>query len=85
MSPTPPTKKVSCPTCRKTVNFSPENPFRPFCSERCHLLDLGAWADENYKIADKETTDPTVNENPDPKKDFHSFFPLTANLILDSI
>lgn len=31
-----------------------ENPFRPFCSERCHTLDLGSWADESYKIPVQE-------------------------------
>ncbi|MDO4696306.1 MAG: DNA gyrase inhibitor YacG [Neisseria sp.] len=41
---------VKCPTCRTTVEWLPENVFRPFCSERCRLLDLGAWADESYKI-----------------------------------
>lgn len=40
---------VKCPTCGKQVEFS-GNEFRPFCSERCKLLDLGAWADEDYKL-----------------------------------
>jgi endogenous inhibitor of DNA gyrase (YacG/DUF329 family) len=31
-----------------------ENPWRPFCSERCKLLDLGAWASEKYRIAGKK-------------------------------
>jgi uncharacterized protein len=34
--------------------YSVENPFRPFCSERCKLIDLGAWAQERYAIAGKE-------------------------------
>jgi uncharacterized protein len=30
--------------------FSPENPWRPFCSERCKMIDLGAWASESYRV-----------------------------------
>ncbi len=44
---------VSCPTCKKAVAWSDENAFRPFCSKRCQLIDLGEWANETYKIADK--------------------------------
>lgn len=42
--------KVSCPTCTKEVIWQPENEFRPFCSKRCQLIDLGEWAEENHKI-----------------------------------
>ena len=53
------TKKedITCPTCRKKGTWLPENKFRPFCSDRCKLIDLGAWADESHKIAG-ETVDP---------------------------
>ncbi len=40
---------VKCPTCRKEVHWE-GNPHRPFCSERCRTIDLGAWAEERYKI-----------------------------------
>jgi uncharacterized protein len=40
---------VKCPICRKKVAFE-GNPFRPFCSERCKLTDLGNWASEKYRI-----------------------------------
>ena len=40
---------VKCPTCGKPVNYG-ENEFRPFCSERCKLLDFGAWADEKFNL-----------------------------------
>ncbi|MFN6964604.1 MAG: DNA gyrase inhibitor YacG [Pyrinomonadaceae bacterium] len=40
---------VKCPTCGKRVEYQ-GNEFRPFCSERCKLLDLGAWADEEYSL-----------------------------------
>jgi endogenous inhibitor of DNA gyrase (YacG/DUF329 family) len=41
---------VECPTCRKTVEWTDANPERPFCSHRCKLIDLGAWANEEYKV-----------------------------------
>jgi endogenous inhibitor of DNA gyrase (YacG/DUF329 family) len=41
---------VSCPTCGKKVEWTPENKFRPFCSELCKQIDLGAWAEEKYTI-----------------------------------
>jgi endogenous inhibitor of DNA gyrase (YacG/DUF329 family) len=43
-------REVKCPTCGKLVAWSPESPWRPFCSERCKLIDLGAWADESHRI-----------------------------------
>lgn len=43
-------KIVTCPTCAKPVQWRPENRFRPFCSERCKLIDLGEWANEGYKV-----------------------------------
>jgi hypothetical protein len=42
--------KVACPTCGNEAEWRLENIFRPFCSERCKLIDLGAWANENYKV-----------------------------------
>lgn len=45
---------VKCPQCGKEVEFE-GNEFRPFCSERCKLLDFGAWADENYVLPAGET------------------------------
>lgn len=41
---------VKCPTCNTLVIWSPESKFRPFCSERCKLIDLGEWASESYTI-----------------------------------
>ncbi len=47
--------KIICPQCGKETEWSLENPWRPFCSERCKLVDLGKWADEEYRIpAEKE-------------------------------
>lgn len=42
---------VNCPTCYKEVVWSEENKYRPFCSQRCQLIDLGEWADEKRVIA----------------------------------
>jgi endogenous inhibitor of DNA gyrase (YacG/DUF329 family) len=41
----------ACAICRKPVPPRPENPFYPFCSERCRLIDLGKWLGEEYRIA----------------------------------
>ncbi|TMA81639.1 MAG: DNA gyrase inhibitor YacG [Deltaproteobacteria bacterium] len=38
-----------CPTCHEAVVWE-ANPFRPFCSERCRLIDLGAWVTERYRV-----------------------------------
>jgi uncharacterized protein len=42
--------EVNCPNCGTPVAWSPESPFRPFCSERCRLIDLGAWFSEEHAI-----------------------------------
>ncbi len=44
---------VRCPQCGRPVPWSPESPFRPFCSDRCRLIDLGAWLTEQHKIPDE--------------------------------
>ncbi len=41
---------VLCPQCSKEVVWTADNPFRPFCSERCKMIDLGTWASEGYRI-----------------------------------
>lgn len=43
---------VTCPQCKTLVEYRTDNPFRPFCSERCKMVDLGAWATENYRISE---------------------------------
>ncbi len=45
-------KTVTCPSCGKKVEWTLRELFRPFCSERCKLIDLGEWATEGYAIAD---------------------------------
>ena len=41
---------VQCPQCGGESEWSPANAYRPFCSERCKLIDLGAWASETYRV-----------------------------------
>jgi uncharacterized protein len=43
-------RQIKCPQCGLPTFYSTENPFRPFCSERCRLIDLGEWASESYKV-----------------------------------
>ncbi len=49
---------VTCPTCGAQSVYAPSNPYRPFCSERCKLIDLGQWATENYRIPEAEPEHP---------------------------
>ncbi|MGD0281688.1 MAG: DNA gyrase inhibitor YacG [Dissulfurispiraceae bacterium] len=46
--------QVRCPVCRRKTTWE-ENPFKPFCSERCKLTDLGKWASEEYRVPDEDT------------------------------
>ena len=46
---------VTCPTCQRKVAWSADSPFRPFCSERCRLIDLGAWVSEQRGISGDES------------------------------
>ena len=43
-------RKLACPICGKAMIWSTENRWRPFCSERCKLIDLGQWATEKYRV-----------------------------------
>lgn len=47
-------RKVPCPHCGELSEWRPENPWRPFCSERCKMIDLGCWANESYKVPVQE-------------------------------
>lgn len=48
--------QIICPVCKKKITWE-ENPMRPFCSERCRLIDLGKWASEGYKIPGEKAED----------------------------
>jgi len=47
---------VKCPTCQRPVEWSSASVYRPFCSDRCRLIDLGAWLSEKHKIPDESAT-----------------------------
>lgn len=61
---------VKCPTCGKEVAWDKESPWRPFCSERCRLIDLGAWADGSHAIPG-ETTELPPDQQPDENGTSH--------------
>jgi hypothetical protein len=50
----PKPRKIACPTCGELVEYRTDNPWRPFCSQRCKLIDLGQWASEGYRIPGTE-------------------------------
>jgi endogenous inhibitor of DNA gyrase (YacG/DUF329 family) len=57
---------VKCPTCGRSIEWSDQSPFRPFCSERCRVIDLGAWLSEKHVIPSNETDTPEApDESPD--------------------
>jgi endogenous inhibitor of DNA gyrase (YacG/DUF329 family) len=57
--------KVKCPVCGRSVEWTADYPFRPFCSERCKLIDLGAWAAEENRISeDMQSSDETEDDFP---------------------
>jgi endogenous inhibitor of DNA gyrase (YacG/DUF329 family) len=49
-----PPRIVKCPQCGAPVRWTAESTWRPFCSERCKLIDLGAWAAERYRVESPE-------------------------------
>lgn len=51
--------KVKCPICKKESLWN-NNLYRPFCSKRCSMIDLGEWADDGYQI---EGTEPAIDPN----------------------
>ena len=55
---------VKCPTCKRPVEWVPESVFRPFCSDRCRLIDLGEWLSEQHKIPDESGTGEEVPGEP---------------------
>jgi endogenous inhibitor of DNA gyrase (YacG/DUF329 family) len=60
-------RTVKCPTCRKETAWE-NNPHRPFCSERCRLIDLGAWISERYRIPGEKVEPPDGDEGEDEER-----------------
>jgi len=70
-NPTRRDSKVPCPICKRAVNVSAQRPkFFPFCSQRCKLIDLGAWLDAAYAVPshpDEADEGPLRQGDPDPQ------------------
>jgi endogenous inhibitor of DNA gyrase (YacG/DUF329 family) len=56
--------KVRCPQCGSETSWNAANAWRPFCSERCKMIDLGAWASESYRVPVQESADPLLEDSP---------------------
>ncbi|HLH78350.1 MAG TPA: DNA gyrase inhibitor YacG [Candidatus Binataceae bacterium] len=56
---------MRCPICKRPVEISPANRYRPFCSERCQMVDLGLWAGEEYRVPGGQVDD---RAHPDDRK-----------------
>lgn len=57
---------MKCPTCGKPASWK-DNPFRPFCSERCKLVDFGRWINEEYRVPDERASSELPEEAVLPK------------------
>ncbi len=58
---------VTCPQCGGDSAYAVSNPYRPFCSQRCKNIDLGAWAAESFRVPDHpDHPDPNVQSLDDP-------------------
>jgi len=63
---------MKCPTCSKQVDWQ-DNPFRPFCSERCKLVDLSKWVSEEYRVPGRPVpAEPLEDEEDHPQADTSS-------------
>ena len=59
----PASKVVTCPACGGDSLYTPQNLYRPLCSERCKQIDLGAWANEDFRMpTDTPSDDPPVGD-----------------------
>ncbi|HMB15668.1 MAG TPA: DNA gyrase inhibitor YacG [Pelovirga sp.] len=57
--------KTKCPYCRTLTPWQ-NNPSRPFCSERCRMIDLGRWDNEEYAVAGEKVQDPADDSDETP-------------------
>jgi endogenous inhibitor of DNA gyrase (YacG/DUF329 family) len=55
--------EVACPTCGKRVAWTAEHKWRPFCSERCRLIDLGEWLAEDRRIPGEPAPPPDAPDD----------------------
>ncbi|HXL98113.1 MAG TPA: DNA gyrase inhibitor YacG [Steroidobacteraceae bacterium] len=63
-------QRLRCPTCQRAIEWSDQFPYRPFCSDRCRLIDLGAWLSEEHAIPGNaaEGPDETPASAADPRE-----------------
>lgn len=57
--------KVKCPTCQQDVEWSSSSKYRPFCSKKCQLIDLGEWADEEKVISSPKSEADAMSLDPE--------------------
>jgi endogenous inhibitor of DNA gyrase (YacG/DUF329 family) len=60
-----------CPTCNKEIQWQ-DNPYRPFCSERCKLVDLGKWVNEEFRVPGKPAADEAAQKDQAEAEDLDS-------------
>ena len=65
MSEAPLARIIRCPRCGGPSVYTPDRPYRPFCSERCRSADFGAWASEGYRVDAASTPDEGEPIGPD--------------------
>ncbi len=66
MSEKNPPRIIACPACGKATAFAASNRWRPFCGERCRTTDLGAWANDSYRIPASPNEEEPGNSPDDP-------------------
>ena len=57
---------MACPRCGTPAPFTADNKWRPFCSERCKMIDLGAWAAESYRVPAEDQEPPAEEPSAKP-------------------
>ena len=51
-------RTVACPNCGNAVPWTPQSRWRPFCAQRCKMIDVGGWASESYRVPTADAPDP---------------------------
>ena len=59
--------RLECPSCKHEVRTRPENPYFPFCSDRCRAVDLGKWLGGEYRIAQRDAAEDEDGDVPPPE------------------
>ena len=59
--------RLECPSCKQEVRTRPENPYFPFCSDRCRAVDLGKWLGGEYRITQRDAEEDEDGDVPPPE------------------